>query len=87
VNPARSTATALFVGGWALQQLWLFWLAPLVGAAAAGILHKSLLESPRPEPPVTGRVRSADVPVHPLGPAAVGAGVASAPTRPESVRR
>ena len=36
VNPARSTATAVFVGGWALQQLWLFWLAPIVGAVAAG---------------------------------------------------
>jgi aquaporin Z len=36
VNPARSTGPALFVGGWALEQLWLFWLAPLVGAAAAG---------------------------------------------------
>jgi len=45
VNPARSTGPALFVGGWALQQLWLFWVAPLVGAALAGvvgrILHKS----------------------------------------------
>lgn len=37
VNPARSTAPALFVGGWALQQLWLFWVAPIVGAALAGI--------------------------------------------------
>jgi aquaporin Z len=36
VNPARSTGPALFVGGWALQQLWLFWLAPIVGAALAG---------------------------------------------------
>jgi aquaporin Z len=36
VNPARSTAPALFVGGWALGQLWLFWLAPILGAAAAG---------------------------------------------------
>jgi aquaporin Z len=58
VNPARSTATALFVGGWAVQQLWLFWLAPVLGAAAAGFLHTSLLESPEPEPPVTGRTRS-----------------------------
>ena len=39
VNPARSTATALFVGGWALQQLWLFWVAPVVGAAIAGFVH------------------------------------------------
>src|SRR6185436_10070911 len=36
VNPARSTATAVFVGGWALQQLWLFWIAPIIGAAIAG---------------------------------------------------
>jgi aquaporin Z len=58
VNPARSTATAMFAGGWAVQQLWLFWLAPLVGAAIAGFLHKALLESPIPEPPVTGRATS-----------------------------
>ncbi|RUM95576.1 aquaporin Z [Pseudaminobacter arsenicus] len=42
INPARSTGPALFVGGWALQQLWLFWVAPIVGAALAGIAHKSL---------------------------------------------
>ena len=39
VNPARSTGPALFVGGWALQQLWLFWVAPILGAAAAGIVY------------------------------------------------
>ena len=39
VNPARSTGPALFVGGWAVQQLWLFWLAPIVGAAVAGIVY------------------------------------------------
>ncbi len=38
VNPARSTAPALFVGGWALSQLWLFWVAPLIGAAIAGFV-------------------------------------------------
>jgi aquaporin Z len=58
VNPARSTAVALFVGGWALQQLWLFWVAPLLGAAAAGVVHRALLESPVQEPPVTGRESS-----------------------------
>ncbi|MBL8581763.1 MAG: aquaporin Z [Rhizobiaceae bacterium] len=42
VNPARSTGPALFVGGWALQQLWLFWVAPIIGAAVAGIAHKTL---------------------------------------------
>jgi len=54
VNPARSTATALFVGGWAIQQLWLFWLAPVIGAAIAGVVHTALLEGVE-EPPVTGR--------------------------------
>jgi len=39
VNPARSTGPALFVGGWAVEQLWLFWLAPIVGAAIAGIVY------------------------------------------------
>lgn len=43
VNPARSTGQALFVGGWALQQLWLFWLAPIAGAVLAGIVHKVAL--------------------------------------------
>lgn len=55
VNPARSTGPALLVGGWALQQLWLFWLAPIIGAAIAGITYRNLLEGERVEPPVTGR--------------------------------
>jgi aquaporin Z len=55
VNPARSTGPALFVGGWALQQLWLFWIAPIVGAVVAGFVYKSVLEGDRVEPPVTGR--------------------------------
>ncbi len=42
VNPARSTAVALFVGGWALQQLWLFWVAPIVGAVLGATVHKFL---------------------------------------------
>ena len=42
VNPARRTGPALFVGGWALQQLWLFWIAPIVGAALAGINYRWL---------------------------------------------
>jgi aquaporin Z len=42
VNPARSTGPALFVGGWALSQLWLFWIAPLLGAAAAGFAYKAV---------------------------------------------
>ena len=42
VNPARSTSQALFVGDWATGQLWLFWVAPIVGAALAGIVYKYL---------------------------------------------
>ena len=44
VNPARSTSQAIFVGGWALQQLWLFWVAPIVGAALAGFFHRWLAD-------------------------------------------
>ncbi|QHG66200.1 aquaporin Z [Pseudomonas putida] len=46
VNPARSTGPALFVGGWALQQLWLFWVAPLIGAAIGGALYRGLAKEP-----------------------------------------
>ena len=42
VNPARSTGPALFVGGWALQQLWLFWIAPLLGAVLAGLVYPQM---------------------------------------------
>ena len=42
VNPARSTGPAIFVGGWALYQLWLFWIAPIVGAALAGLTYNWL---------------------------------------------
>jgi aquaporin Z len=42
VNPARSTAVALFEGGWAISQLWLFWIAPIVGAALAGVVYNWL---------------------------------------------
>ena len=42
VNPARSTGPALFVGGWALQQLWLFWVAPIAGALLAGVTYRWL---------------------------------------------
>ena len=49
VNPARSTGPALFVGGWAIQQLWLFWLAPIVGAALAGLAYSFLAGTPEPE--------------------------------------
>ena len=45
VNPARSTASAVFVGGLALQQLWLFWVAPIAGAALAGITYRFITGS------------------------------------------
>jgi aquaporin Z len=49
VNPARSTGPAVFVGGWAVQQLWLFWVAPLVGGALGGAIYAALFEE-RPKP-------------------------------------
>jgi len=53
VNPARSTAPALFVGGWAIQQLWLFWVAPIIGSLVAGWVYRGFFEAD--EPPITGR--------------------------------
>jgi aquaporin Z len=50
VNPARSTGPAIVAGGWALQQLWLFWLAPLVGAAIAGFFYDAVLAEHNPPP-------------------------------------
>ena len=58
VNPARSTGPALFVGGWAVKQLWLFWVAPIIGAVLAGAAHRSLLtqrEEPELEPALARR--------------------------------
>lgn len=52
VNPARSTGPALFVGGWALSQLWLFWVAPIVGGAIGGVLYRWLSQEPSAD--VTG---------------------------------
>ncbi len=46
VNPARSTGPAVFVGGWAIAQLWLFWLAPILGGAAAGVAYPMLFADP-----------------------------------------
>ena len=46
VNPARSTGPALFVGGWAMQQLWLFWVAPLAGAVLAGLVYPRMAGKP-----------------------------------------
>lgn len=48
VNPARSTGPAVFVGGWAIEQLWLFWVAPIVGAAIAGALYPAVAGQPEP---------------------------------------
>jgi aquaporin Z len=47
VNPARSTGPALFVGGWAVEQLWLFWVAPIIGAAIAGVVYPAVAGTPR----------------------------------------
>ncbi|MGH9931983.1 MAG: aquaporin Z [Pyrinomonadaceae bacterium] len=65
VNPARSTGPALFVGGWAISQLWLFWVAPLVGAALAGLAYSFFASEPKaesiaePEPKVANKARAA----------------------------
>lgn len=48
VNPARSTGPAIFVGGWALSQLWMFWVAPIIGAALAGTVYRWLGGDSRP---------------------------------------
>jgi aquaporin Z len=53
VNPARSTGVAVFVGGWAVAQLWLFWIAPIIGAAAAGVFYRNVLEG-EARPAITG---------------------------------
>jgi aquaporin Z len=57
VNPARSTGPALFVGGWAISQLWLFWVAPLAGGALGGVLYRWL--SDEPSAPVVGESKKA----------------------------
>ena len=54
VNPARSTGPALFVGDWALSQLWLFWVAPIAGALLAGWVSRAVFDSAE-EPPIAGR--------------------------------
>jgi aquaporin Z len=47
VNPARSTGPAIFVGGWAIQQLWLFWVAPLFGGVLGGGIYRALFSEPQ----------------------------------------
>jgi aquaporin Z len=54
VNPARSTGPALFVGGWAIEQLWLFWVAPIVGAVLAGWVSRTVFDSSE-APPIAGK--------------------------------
>ena len=55
VNPARSTGPALLVGDWALSQLWLFWVMPIIGAALAGFIYRTVFEGDAEKPPITGR--------------------------------
>ncbi len=57
VNPARSTGPAVFVGGWAIGQLWMFWLAPIVGAAIGGVIYSFMAEArtDKAMPAATGR--------------------------------
>jgi aquaporin Z len=54
VNPARSTGQALVVGGWAIEQLWVFWLAPLIGGILGGVIYKALGADATVRPPVEG---------------------------------
>ncbi|MDR5826932.1 aquaporin Z [Caballeronia sp. LP006] len=55
VNPARSTGPALFAGMWAIQQLWMFWVAPIVGAIFAGLIYPAMSGSLSPTAPIVGR--------------------------------
>ena len=57
VNPARSTGPAIFVGGWAIAQLWLFWVAPIIGAGLAGFVYNWL--GVGSEEPVVGDAEAA----------------------------
>jgi aquaporin Z len=55
VNPARSLGPAAFVGGWALAQVWLFWVAPLAGAVLAGVVYRACFEADQPESEVADK--------------------------------
>jgi aquaporin Z len=59
VNPARSTGPALFVGGWALAQLWLFWVAPIVGGIVGAAAYRWLITATAAETPIAGRIERA----------------------------
>ena len=68
VNPARSTGPALFVGGWALGQLWLFWIAPLIGGAVGGVLYETIFSEYKEQPVLTALeqdVANIPKPAHP----------------------
>jgi len=58
VNPARSTGPALFAGGWAIGQLWLFWLAPIIGGVLGGVIYRVISEAPAAQ--VTARLVDSD---------------------------
>jgi aquaporin Z len=58
VNPARSTGPAIVAGGWALRQLWLFWIGPLVGGALGGVAYRALAEELPAKPPIVGEAKS-----------------------------
>ena len=58
VNPARSTGPAIIVGGWALGQLWLFWVAPILGGALGGVAYAALAEELPRKPAIVGEARS-----------------------------
>jgi aquaporin Z len=60
VNPARSTGPALIQGGWALQQLWLFWVAPIVGGVLGGLVYKALGADATKRPDITGEAMPAE---------------------------
>ena len=55
VNPARSTGPAVFAGGWALAQLWFFWIFPILGGVVAGLFYRTFFEAAVLEPPISGR--------------------------------
>jgi len=54
VNPARSTGPAIFVGGWAISELWLFWVAPILGALLAGFFYTWIIGDDKGEPDIVG---------------------------------
>ncbi len=58
VNPARSTGPALIVGDWAMSQLWVFWVAPIVGGALAGLTYPALFGATKPEPTAKVELRA-----------------------------